>query len=280
MITIKVGNLTLESTREKMWSINKIWRNERGICTQWSLAQTTVLMIDGKWAGGPHGNAELVNASIFVDGQEKPLVDGSTYVGKTVVLSRETIIAEAYQLKSITTISLDRIDVIVTLQGLDETKYCDICYGIQGSRDNRFVNYKAFGADGTELHSGTTPYTGDPNDIEHKDKLYYLTGAVAVMQYDPIAEEGVLSVCTEGRDSGLEYFLWDRDIDNKLYARFHDVTGPCSPQNLFKFGQSTIFLPPSSPPPPAPPPPSISWLPILGVAGIVGLVGLIVLLKR
>jgi len=231
-VTLTVGSLIVELIPRGNWIVDKITRRGVVVCGQFGTPQATVLRIDGRWAGSHHENTELIGASLIVDGEEKPLLDGSTYTGNKIVFQRETIIANAYRFNSTMTISDNRIDKTVSLRGLDETKNCEVCYGFMGSRENRLTDYAAFGKDGKVLYSGKT----DKDDLSY----VFLDNAVAVTQYDPIAGEGVLSVCTSGL--GLKYFIWDTNDSNVLFARFYGAEGPASPQNLFEMSQSTLFF--------------------------------------
>ncbi len=204
------------------------------ICDGTISGQGTVLRIDDQWAGDGHGNEVLLGTSISVNEEKKVIQDGASYSGNIIVFYRRTVIAGAYILQSTMTITHDRIDETISLQGLDETRVCDMVYAFLGSRPNRMTDYVAFNADGAILDSGQTS--------QNNYSWVYLYLATAVAQFDPDAGDCVLSLCTEGCDLGIENRIWDRRKDNKLYTLFYNAEGPCYLQNLYTMTQNILFF--------------------------------------
>jgi hypothetical protein len=92
-------------------------------------------------------------------------------------------------------------------------------------------DYAAYSADRAVLFSGTS--NGD-NSFTH------LKPAVAVAQYDPISQIGVVSQITEGVEHGLNPFIWNRGYDFKLYVDVVDVEGTAATTKHFMMCQTLM----------------------------------------
>jgi len=233
-ISLIAGNHTVELSSGYCWTVNYITKNGHPICDQPGSAQGTVLAINGQWAGGKHDNENLLSTKLFVDGVQQPLVDGNSYVGDNVQIIHTSILGSAYQKTCTMTITPDSSNEHITLQGLDESKYCNTFYGFLGSRLNRLTEYAAFDANGSLLHSGSN----DKND----DAAVDLGNSNAVAQYDPLTGDGILSIVTGAEELNLNSFIWDRADDNKLYFRMLGAEGAAKVTNFFEFNQSLHFF--------------------------------------
>ena len=233
-ITITVDNLQVKLSPLSAWTVSEIKRNGLMVCDGTLSGQGTALIIDSNSAGSVHGNEQVLDAYIIVDGQKQPLQDTLSYDGDTIVFYRRTALADAYILNSTMTISHERIDEEISLQGYNETITCTTVYGFMGSRMNRFTDYAAIGTDNTIVASGQT--------ITNYNKETFLPPSIAVGQYDPVAGECSLTVSSYGEELGLTYFIWDRWVDNKLYSKYLEMEGACSLSNYFKTGQTILFF--------------------------------------
>jgi hypothetical protein len=92
---------------------------------------------------------------------------------------------------------------------------------LQGSRANQFTEYTSFDGSYNIITSDVTP---------NNNSSILLTNAVAVAQHDPLNGLGILTVMNKGSEYGLEYKIWDRTYDNKLYAQFIEPLGTCEIQ--------------------------------------------------
>jgi hypothetical protein len=132
------------------------------------------------------------------------------------------------------TISKNTITENITLQGINPDKNIKVAYGFLGSRTNRFVNYFGFSLGGDLLISGISNL--------NNNSVFNLLPAVAICQYDPQTNDAVLSTLTNGNVYGLEYFIWDRPQDNKLYARFKEIESDCDFVKYYMLQQRLDFF--------------------------------------
>lgn len=232
-IVLTAGDHTVELSSAASWTVNSITKGGRGICEPSLSSQGSVLSIDGAWAGSKHGNEELVDVELFVDGVEQNLIDGLSYNGNRIEITRTSVLGDAYLLTSIMTITPDFSNERVTFQGLDGSKEGETFYGFLGSRSNRLTGYAAFDISGSLLYSGSN---------DNSDNRVAFGDTPAVAQYDPLVGGGVLSVITETGGSALSSFISDRVFDNKLYFRFLDAEGPAATSNFFEFNRSLWFF--------------------------------------
>ncbi len=192
----------------------------------------TVIMIDKVWIGSGHGNEVDQSKSLLVDGVPTAITDGATYSGEIIKFIRKTTLDDAFRLTSTMTITTNGTDEQVVLEGLDSAKTVNrmAAYGFLGTRANLLTQYAAFDSKGKLLSSGA---------IDRDDNVQHprMNSAVAVAQYDPAAQKGILSQVIEGVDLGPEPFIWDRSADNKLYFAFSGIGGQVAVNNHYKIKQ-------------------------------------------
>ncbi|MGV7223130.1 MAG: dockerin type I domain-containing protein [Nitrospinales bacterium] len=232
-ITLSVDDLDVNIFATRSYTIGEIFHKQRLVCDQLS-NQGTVLQIDGVFCGSGHGSEEVLEVKLQVDGVPVEVEEDVSYKGVKIELYRRTVIGNAYILNSHLLVSADRIEETVDLQAYDAQKNCNIFYGIQGSRVNRFDEYASFDLSGNQIDSGVTK--------NNNNKTVNLAPAAAVAQYDPITYEGILTAMVNGAEDRLEYFIWDRPKDNKLYASFTNPIGSCSLEKAYHFRQLMIFF--------------------------------------
>lgn len=233
-ITLSVDDLEVTLYSERSFTIGDIKRKGNIVCDSLNSNQGTLLSIDDVFRGSGHGYEEVLGINLHVDGQVTQIQEGTNYVGGLIEFHRRTCIAKAYILNSTLTLSTDRIEEYVELQGMDPTKDCSVFYGFGGSKTNRLSEYAAFDKNVVLLSSGAAN--------RNNDSVIYFEAATAVAQYDPIKKDGVLSWTTRGSEYGLSYFIWDRNTDNKLYAQFDQAQGPCALENKFQIKQIVFFF--------------------------------------
>ncbi len=217
-------SLTLSSDRN--WTVVNMTWVSYPMMSNLGSNNGTVLVISNVFAGSGHGNEIVESTSLFVDGATTAIADESTYSGEIIKFTRTTILKDelnhdAFRLVSTMTMSESGTDERVMLDGLGSSKIvmARAAYGFLGTRANSLTQYASFNAKGELLSNGTT----DRDDNSESPRM---NPAVAVAQYDPVGQKGVLTQVIEGADLGLEPFIWDRPADNKLYFAFQAMGGP------------------------------------------------------
>jgi len=231
-IVLTTSPMSITLSTSKSWTVKGMTWESYPVMSASGSGNGTVMIVDGAWAGSVHGNEVVESTSLWVDGVAKTVVDGSTYNGETIQFIRTTILGNAYRLTSTLTVTGASINEQVVLDGLDSSKIVKgkSAYGFLGTRANSLTQYAAYDVQGKVLASGAT----DKDD----SSTIHMAPAVAVAQYDPVAQKGVLSQVTVGADLGLDPFLWDRTSDNKLYNNFSAMGGPAATTKHFTICQT------------------------------------------
>jgi hypothetical protein len=234
-ITLNVGDTYVVLLKQKSYTVDRIIKNGFYFCKSYvGTGNGTVLTIDSNWTGSVHGNETVFDTSILVDKTSQVTVDGNSYSGNKIVFHKRSSLSDAYILNSTITISQGKIDEEVSLQGINKLRSCGTAYGFLYSYVNSLSEYLGLDIDGSIIYYGST----DSNDGSN----IYLTNSSAVVQYDPLSGNGMITICTKGHELELNYFIWDRPEDNKLYSRFIKIAGTCSNDKYFTFSQSTLFF--------------------------------------
>ncbi len=233
-IWLSTGNLRLSLVPARGYTVGDVYYKDKLYCNSINSNQGTVLRIDKVFSGSGHGHEVVLSTNLSIDGKNKYLQDGQTYSGNIIVFKRMTVIGLAYVLKSTITVSYDMIDEQIELQGIDPDRICDVSYVFLASRANKFDKYASFNDNSDLLQIGVT---------QADDMAYtYMTSATAVAQFDSDNRNGILSWVIGGSDKGLDLFIVDRDIDNKLYAWFHELDAVCSHDKYHKFRVLTYYF--------------------------------------
>ncbi len=231
---LQVDEIEIKFFINRCCTVGTIDYNSTPVLCDVGSAQGTVLLIDSNWCGSGHGNEEVLDVKLIVDDQLTSIEGGQIYQGQSASLHRRTCLGEAYILNSILEINDNSIRENITLQGICCEKVCETFYGVLGTRSNTLINYIALSSNGSVSYSGTS----DEND----NSFIVLEPAIAVAQYDPIKQKGILTMITHGNEQDLSCFIWDRTLDNKFYARFNACEGPCSRINYFEISQKLLFF--------------------------------------
>ncbi len=233
-ITLIADDHVVSLDPQYAWTVSKTSKAGRYISNNHGSAQGSVIRVDEQWAGSKHGNEQLLNVRLLVDGTEQYLSDGQSYYGNHIEFSRTSILGGAYKLTSTMTITPDWSNEHITFEGLDASKTVKNFYGFLGSRTNRMISYAGFDSKGSRLFTGNT----------NKDDniAVGLEASNIVAQYDPLNGDGILSIVTSDEDVGLLSFIWDRSIDNKLYFIMQDAHGLAYPTNYFELDQTLYFF--------------------------------------
>lgn len=194
----------------------------------------TVIQSDGHWIGIQHGGETILDASVTVDGSSVPLSDGQSYQGNRITFHRHTDLGGIMELQADTIIQPNSIFYDVTLQATEAGHDLSVCYIHQGMRMNRLTLYASYDQAGQLLDQGST--AGNDNSFRHLD------GSVAVAQYDPVSQNGMIQVLMDGRSFNSQQLLWDRSIDNKFYQRLREMEHLTDPAEIFRASQCIRFF--------------------------------------
>lgn len=215
-VAFQTANTTVVFDQAKSWTVLSLTRNGNGIISAPSSGQGTVIA-EPDWAGSVHGNEVVHSFSITVEGELAAYSPNATYSGSSLTFTRSTTLGTVLDLTSVLTVTDAGMRETVTLTRISD-KEITIAYGFLGTRENRLDHYAGFDADGNLINSGTT-IANDGGEAHMSDV------AIAVAQYDPVLGDGLVSIIEQGAELGLHHFIWDRDFDNKLYARMSSLHG-------------------------------------------------------
>lgn len=236
-IVLKAGNVQVTLTSSYSWTVAEILWKDRAVLENIGSGQGTVILIQDNpnfWAGSFHHNETVLELRLRVNGEAAELNENGVYTGEIIEFYRRTILADVFILSSTLTISEDKIQEEVIVQGINPNKVIQVAYGFLGSRANRFSEFYGYKADGVLLLSGMSN--------KNNNAIIDLKPSIAVCQYDPKTFEAVLSTVVEGADSILEQFIWDRWWDNKLYARFRGLENDANFTRYYVLRQQMDFF--------------------------------------
>lgn len=232
-VTFRTADTTVVFDQDKSWTILNLVRNGNGIISAPGSGQGTVIAAP-EWTGSIHGDEAVKSVSITVDGELAAYSPNATYSGSSLTFTRSTTLGTVLDLTSVMTVTDAGVRETVTLTRISDGKITEV-YGFLGSRDNRLTHYAGFNANGNLIDSGTT--AADDGGNAHMSD-----GVIAVAQYDPVLGDGLVSTIQQGAELGLHHFIWDRDFDNKLYARMTALYGTGTPGDTWTLRQEIRYF--------------------------------------
>lgn len=198
-------------------------------------AQGTVVLLDGAWAGSLHGNEQVLEVELRVDGAPCPLEPGGTCRGRRFELTKTSVLGGAVYLTTRVVYHARGIVEDVTLEVIHDDAPLEIAYPFLSSHTNNLSRVYWRTLDGNSFLGSTA---ADDNF------RVYLRDAYLVAQYDPLWERGVMTFF--GYDVyDARISIWDRDCDNKLYREIVDLTPPLVAGTTWSYRtERTIFRAP------------------------------------
>jgi len=237
-ITLRTNGINIVLSPLFSWTVVQLSWNGYPVIEKTGSGQGTVILVDAEpdiWAGSVHANEIVLETNLLIDGTPIPVIDGTEYpIGRGVTFSRRTLLFHTYLLTSTMNISENTITESIYLQGIDPNKTIKIFYGFLGSRSNSLTTFYGYDLNGSVRVSGVSSLDNGA--------VYGLSNAASVCQYGPQTGLGVLSTIINGNVYGLDAFIWDRSIDNKLYARFRSLETDCKWERYYVIQQRLDFF--------------------------------------
>jgi len=187
--------------------------------TQCGSCQGTVLRALGEeWLGSCHGGEVVESVTLWVDGAARDILSGMVYEGHSFTVEKVSSLGSVATLNSMLSCSPRAIIEQVSLTTVRAGLVLGVTYPFLSTHQNRFTEVIGVRWPDRAIVTGSTALDGGSE--------FSLGSSQFVGQYDPRAQEGVVTMFTEAMAQGGTAFIWDRVCDNKLYFGFRGFANP------------------------------------------------------
>ncbi len=215
-LRLSLGQVQVTFRQSLNWSLTELQLADVPLMATRSGNGVVLRDASGVWHGATHGEEELLEAQLLVDGKAVPLEPGRHYHGRQMKLRRRLRFPACGTVEHVLIAreGLLREEFSLDLEPASEPPRT--MYGYLGTRANRLTSWEAQDASEISLASGRTA-----NDDDTMPSLP--EEATTVVQRDPDRGVWLRTEWDVPEDARPRAFIWDRDQDNKLYVRFEGV---------------------------------------------------------
>jgi hypothetical protein len=164
------------------------------------------------WVGGPHGNETVSSKTIWVDGVQSTVTDGTIYEGGTIRVERQTVMGVSFNLVETITTSGNskRTNAKLTRLG-DARTFTSSFYMIRNARP-LCDGYLVFNSAGAQTVDSTV--SADVDCAE---------GTIAVAQWFSATSMMILTVLTKGQELDNTFRIVNDTYNHRIYNMINDM---------------------------------------------------------